>query len=102
MNVLKRKHARLEMVLMAAAIALAFLPWVMYDLAGADSLLWAFLGAVGAIACLGAMMIVQHTCLRCPHCGRSAARPYWKAGEGHEQFCPKCGQPLVFDDEAEE
>ncbi len=30
---------------------------------------------------------------------RKYARPYWNPGAGHEQFCIKCGQPFVFDDE---
>lgn len=99
---LKRKYARLVNAFMIAALLFAWLPWAMYDLAGADSLLWGFLGVSGASVCITAMIVVWAKFLRCPFCGKGVARPYWKPGEGHRQFCSKCGQPFVFDDEADE
>lgn len=99
MKTLKRKHARWMTVLLVAALLFAALPCVMYDLMGADSLLWGFLGAGGAAVCIAAMLVVRMVCLRCPHCGKGVARPYWNSGADHRQFCAKCGRPFVFDDE---
>lgn len=99
MEVLKRKHARWMTVLLIAALLFAVLPWVMYDLVEAGSLLWGFLGVGGATVCTVAMLAVRTVFLRCPQCGKGLARPYWNPGAGHEQFCTKCGQPFVFDDE---
>lgn len=96
MKSLKRKHARLMLVLMVLAIALAIVPVVAYDV---GSLLWAFWGVIGASLCTISMIVVGAVFLRCPHCGKGMARSYWKSGEGHEQFCRKCGKRFFFDDE---
>ena len=99
MKRLKRKWARVCTVLMVLTILCVFLPWVMYDLLG-RSIAWAIAGVTGATLGLTAMLIVKFVCLRCPNCGKSAARPQWKPGTRY--YCPCCGKPFVYDDEPEE
>lgn len=99
MKTLKRKHARCVTVLMIVTLLFLALPVVMYELAGAGSLLWGILGVSGSTVCLMAMIVVRWKFLQCPYCGRGVARPYWNPGRDHTQFCIKCGQPFIFDDE---
>lgn len=96
---LKRKWARAVTILMVISIAFAVLPVLMYDVLDADSLVWGILGVIGATVGLIALFVVRVVFFRCPYCGKGLARPYWKAGEGHEQFCSKCGRPFIYDDE---
>lgn len=101
MKTLKRKHARCVTVLLIVTLLFAALPVVMYELAGAGSLLWGILGVSGATVCLMAMIAVRTKFLCCPYCGKGLARPYWNPGEEHVQFCTKCGQQFIFDDETD-
>lgn len=96
---LKRKWARVVTILMVISIAFAVLPVLMYDVLDADSLVWGILGVIGATVGLIALFVVRVVFFRCPYCGKGLARPYWKAGEGHEQFCSKCDRPFIYDDE---
>lgn len=99
MKFLKRKYARLMTILMVMAISLLIVMVVAYDVLNVESLFWAFLGVIGASACAISMIAVGAVFLRCPYCGQGMARSYWKSGEGHEQFCRKCGKQFFFDDE---
>ena len=100
MKTLQRKHARVLIVLVFASIAgFGFLPVIMYDVIRAESPVWGIIGGSGAALGILASLVVKSICLRCPYCGKGVARPYWNAGEGHEQFCVKCGAALIYDDE---
>jgi hypothetical protein len=52
-----------------------------------------------APALLMGVIFLRVVLLRCPHCGGPAAKPYWKARPDREQYCAKCGERLVYDDE---
>lgn len=99
MKTLKRKHARLCIVLLALALAFTALPRIMYSVLDLDGMLWAYLGVGGLLVCLTLALSTWSNYLRCPSCGRSLAPLRWKAGE--RCYCAKCGQPFVFDDEAQ-
>ncbi len=99
MKPLKRKWARAVTVLMVISIAFAVLPVWMYDVLDADSLVWGIVGVTGAAVGVIAMLVIRSTFLKCPHCGKGLAMPYWRAGARSGQFCVNCGEPLIFDDE---
>lgn len=94
---LSRKWARIICVLLVLAVVCALFPAGMYYLAGGRSQDWFLLGALGAVGCLAAALVLRIRRLRCPRCGGGFARPRWKAGE--REYCPACGSPFVFDDE---
>ena len=73
MKTLKRKHARCVMILLLLTLLFAFLPWLMYDLLGMESLAW---GVLGEAVCFLVMIWMRMKFLRCPYCGKSEARPY--------------------------
>ena len=97
---LKRKYARLIIVLLAVNLLLVLLVPLLVR--------WyapAFLVIADACVIVTLSMLTPYLRLRlllCPHCGRGVARPYWRASESHQQFCPKCGKPFVFDDDPDE
>ena len=94
---LKRKYARLIIVLLAVDVLLVFLVPLLFR--------WdapVFLVTADACALVTLSLLIPYLRMRlllCPHCGRGVAQPYWNAGEAHEQFCVKCGQLFIFDDE---
>ena len=97
---LKRKYARLIIVLLAVNLLLVLLvPLLVRWYASA------FLVIADACVIVTLSMLTPYLRLRlllCPHCGRGVARPYWRANESHQQFCTKCGKPFVFDDDPDE
>jgi len=96
---LKRKYARLCILLLALTFLIIALPVLMYEFAGSDLALWGMVGIGGAVICMALITAVRFYCLRCPSCGKGLARPYWNPSPNHEQFCVKCGKPFVYDDE---
>lgn len=96
--VLKRKHARLCLVLFYAGAALLILGNVakrFTHVAGlGDGLL---VLAVVLLACAG---LVLSRYLRCPVCGKRYARPRWNVF--HTDYCSFCRRPFIFDDDTEE
>ena len=97
---LSRKWARIICVLLILAVLFALFPAGVYHLAGGRSPDWYLLGALGALGCLAAGVILRFRRLACPHCGRGLAIPRWKAGR--RDYCPVCGRPFRWDDEPEE
>nr|WP_325213427.1 hypothetical protein [uncultured Oscillibacter sp.] len=94
---LKRKWARLCVVLLGLTVGFIALPVVMCELLEADLAVWGRLGLIGALGGIAAVTAVRYYCLRCPNCGRGMAAPQWKTGE--RRYCPCCGEPFVYDDE---
>ena len=95
---LSRKWSRVICVLFSCAVLLSLFPAAVYYLAGGRSPDWLILGILGAGGCLIAGVALRIRHLRCPHCGGGFARPLWKAGA--REYCPACGRPFVYDDEA--
>lgn len=97
---LKRKYARLCLVLLALTFIFVAMPVVMCDFLDLDLVFWGCLGIGGAFICTALIFCVRYYCLRCPYCGRSMAMPQWNAGKRH--YCPSCGKLFIYDDEPEE
>lgn len=100
MKTLKRKHARLALVLLGLTIPSAAVPWLACDVLGRDSLFWGVVGVGGATAFSIAALFVIFCFLRCPGCGKTIAGIRWNSGG--QSYCPRCGEPFIFDDEPEE
>lgn len=97
---LKRKYARLIIVLLAVELLLAVLLPLLFRWEAPT-----FLAVADACVLVTLCLLTPYLRMRlllCPHCGRGVARPYWKDNESHEQFCVKCGKPFVFDDDPDQ
>ena len=94
---LKRIHARLSIIMLGAvALFYAVLAWLTYVEAPQFTLMVMNILAPGLLM---GVIFLRVVLLRCPHCGGPAAKPYWKARPDREQYCAKCGERLVYDDE---
>ena len=94
---LKRIYARLSILTLGAVaafyVALALLTYM--EAAQFTLMVMNIL----APALLVLVIFLRVVLLRCPHCGGSTAKAYWKARPDREQCCSKCGERLVYDDE---
>ena len=97
---LKRKYARLIIVLLAVDVLLVLLGSLLFRWYAPTFLVIADACVITTLSLLTPYLRMR--LLLCPHCGRGVARPYWKASESHEQFCAKCGKPFVFDDDSDQ
>ena len=97
---LKRKYARLIIVLLAVDVLLVLLVPLLFRWDA--PVFWVTAGVCAVVTLSLLIPYLRMRLLLCPHCGRGVAQPYWNAGTGHEQFCVKCGQPFVFDDDPDE
>ena len=92
---LKRKYARLTLILLGVCLVSIFLTYVgRWEVAFSGTFL------VLTFLSLIAMVFVRMRYLKCPHCGKGLAVPHWGAW-AEKQYCSRCGQPFVFDDELE-
>lgn len=94
---LKRAYARLSMILLGAvAVLYCVLAYLTYIDAPQFTLM--VLNIIAPAVLVG-VVILRVVLLRCPHCGESAAKPYWKPRPEEEKCCPKCGGRFLYDDE---
>ena len=95
MKKLSRKHARMVLGFMGAAIAAAVVAMVTFEqneLIGGTAVL-AFFG-------LAAMSLYcRFHYLRCPVCRKGVAVPHWNPAPGKRPKCPVCKCDFIFDDE---
>ena len=88
---LKRKYAKLCIVLLAVGLAILFLNSIfasfgfVYGIV-AFGLGWAFIIAA---------FVVRIIFMRCPSCGLTAPLPRWSSSETF--YCHRCGKPFIYD-----
>lgn len=94
---LKRKHARLCLILLGLAVlslvCLALTAYVVKP----EGLFWDIFWIVSVWFFMTATIISEILLLRCKNCGKTCTRPRWNPGE--TLYCPICGKPFVFDDD---
>lgn len=96
-KVLRRKHARLAILMAAGAAICAFLPSVFYQILEKESLAWGICSILAFFVFITGLILVRVKFLRCPRCGRGVAMPHWKPGK--DGRCPRCGKVFPFDDD---
>lgn len=94
---LKRKHARVCIVLLMLAVVIGFLPLVVLGVLRTDMGSWAKWCFISGLVCAGLATIIRLNCLRCQNCGEGLAGVRW--GTGKDGYCPRCGKPFIFDDD---
>ena len=94
---LKRKHARICLLLLLLAVVFVCMPFAAHRILDVDTGFWVQLGYIGTVVCAGLAVLKKINCLRCPCCGQGTAALHWNAGR--DGCCARCGKPFVFDDE---
>lgn len=92
---LKRKYARLTLILLGMCLVSIFLTYV-----GRGEIAFSGTFLVLTLLFFAAMAFVRIHYLKCPYCRKGLAVPHWSPW-AEKQYCPKCGQQFVFDDEAD-
>ena len=87
---LKRKYARLSIVLDVLGIAILFIFRTSFGYA--YDIVFLCIGTASIIA----GMVISLIFVKCPSCGRRGTPPQWsKSGT---RYCPFCGERFIYDD----
>lgn len=86
---LKRKYARLCLILIASGVICMLVPFVL-TLSGVGKY-WIIVGAI----LLFSAAVVKHIFLKCPYCGFRGLMPQWTANGTYH--CPGCGEKVLWE-----
>ncbi|MCL2125835.1 MAG: hypothetical protein FWH33_07590 [Oscillospiraceae bacterium] len=88
---LKRKYARISIILLLAGVAIILL---CPTFAHYDDVYGIITYCVG-LAVVIAAFVVRYVFGRCPNCGKGSPIPRWS--KTPDRYCPFCGERFIYD-----